>query len=199
MHTFLNQKNAGFSMIEVLVSIVILAIGILGAAGLQLASLRSNQFTMQSSIATQLARDYEEITQMLRAANISTSEGTNAFSAVDTNTPSSTPVTDCKGTSVTCTPDELTAYMLKDWRKRVENDLPGGRAVVCRDSTPKDTSGTGTGLYHWSCDNAGDMLMIKIGWAAKSDKTDKVMQSIAADDRPRIVMTIFGNQKDFAD
>lgn len=186
-------------MIEVLVSIVILAIGILGAAGLQLASLRSNQFTMQSSIATQLARDYEEITQMLRAANISTSEGTTAFSAVDTNTSSSTPVTDCKGTSVTCTPDELTAYMLKDWRKRVENDLPDGRAVVCRDSTPKDTSGTGTGLYHWSCDNAGDMLMIKIGWAAKSDKTDKVMQSIAADDRPRIVMTIFGNQKDFAD
>lgn len=199
MHTFLNQKNAGFSMIEVLVSIVILAIGVLGAAGLQLASLRSNQFTMQSSAATQLARDYEEITQMLRAANISTSEGTTAFSALDTSSPSSTPVTDCKGTSVTCTPDQLTAYMLKDWRNRVGIDLPGGRAVVCRDSAPKDTSGAGTGLYHWNCDNAGDMLMIKIGWAAKSDKTDKVMQSIAADDRPRIVMTIFGNQKDFAD
>jgi type IV pilus assembly protein PilV len=39
--------------------------------------------------------------------------------------------------------------------------------------------------------------MIKMGWAAKADKSDVVMQAIATDDRPRIVITVFGNQTDF--
>ncbi len=43
------------------------------------------------------------------------------------------------------------------------------------------------------------MIMIKLGWAAKTAKNDKVMQAIATDDRPRIVITVFGNQKDFED
>ena len=39
--------------------------------------------------------------------------------------------------------------------------------------------------------------MIKVGWAAKAAKNDSLMQAIASDDRPRIVIPIFGNQKDF--
>jgi type IV pilus assembly protein PilV len=193
------QKNQGFALIEILVSLVIFAIGMLGTAGLQLATLRSNQFSTQAATATQLARDYEEIVQMVPSASISASEGTSALSVQDTNTALTGTITECKGTSAACTPAQLTAYMLNEWRNRVTTDLPGGRAKVCRDSTPKDTSGTGEGLYRWACDDQGDMIMIKLGWAAKSAKSDKVMQAVATDDRPRIVITVFGNQKDFVD
>ncbi len=194
-----HRSQKGFSLIEVLVSIVILGIGMLGAAGLQLATLRSNQFTAQASVATQLVRDYEEITQMLRSASISTSEGSSVFSSLDTSTADTATITNCQSSSAACTPDELAAFMLKQWKVRAMTELPGGRAVVCRDSAPKDTSGTGAGLYHWACDDLGDMLMVKIGWTGRTDKSDKTQQAISDNNRPRIVMTVFGNQKDFTD
>lgn len=192
-----SNKHQGFALIEILVSLVIFVIGMLGAAGLQLAILRSNQFAAQAAIATQLARDYEEIVQMVPSASISASEGSTSFSALDTNTTSSVTITECKGTSAACTPAQFAAYMLNEWKNQVTTHLPAGRAVVCRDSAPKDSSGAGEGLYHWTCNNEGDMLMIKLGWSAKAAKNDSVMQAIASDDRPRIVISVFGNQKDF--
>ena len=193
------RRETGFSLIEVLVSIVILGIGMLGAAGLQLATLRSNHFTAQASVATQLVRDYEEITQMLRSAAISSSEGTSALSGLDTATADSSTIPNCQTTSAACDASALAAFMLSEWKDRVKNELPGGRAVVCRDSAPKDTSGASAGLYHWACDDQGDMLMVKIGWTGRADKTDQAQQAISSDDRPRVVMTVFGNQKDFTD
>ena len=193
------RRETGFSLIEVLVSIVILGIGMLGAAGLQLATLRSNHFTAQASVATQLVRDYEEITQMLRSAAISSSEGTSALSGLDTATADSSTIPNCQTTSATCDSGQLAAFMLDEWKASVKTQLPGGRAVVCRDSAPKDTSGTNAGLYHWACDDKGDMLMVKIGWTGRADKTDQAQQAISSDDRPRVVMTVFGNQKDFTD
>ena len=193
------RRETGFSLIEVLVSIVILGIGMLGAAGLQLATLRSNHFTAQASVATQLVRDYEEITQMLRSAAISSSEGTSALSGLDTATADSSTIPNCQTTTATCDSGQLATFMLNEWKARVTTQLPGGRAVVCRDSAPKDTSGAGAGLYHWACDDQGDMLMVKIGWTGRADKTDMAQQAISNDDRPRIVMTVFGNQKDFTD
>ena len=195
-HVASPQNLRGFALIEILVSLVILAIGLLGTAGLQLASLRSSQFTAQAAVASQLARDYEEIVQLVPSASISAATGTSTFSVLDTNDGTST-VTDCKGATTDCTAVQLAAYMVNDWKVRVMTELPAGRAKVCRDSAPKETSGASEGLYRWACDNQGDMLMIKIGWAAKSDKSDKIMQAINDDDRPRIVITTFGNQKDF--
>ena len=193
------RRETGFSLIEVLVSIVILGIGMLGAAGLQLATLRSNHFTAQASVATQLVRDYEEITQMLRSAAISSSEGTSTLSGLDTATADSSTIPNCQTTTATCDSGQLATFMLNEWKARVTTQLPGGRAVVCRDSAPKDTSGTNAGLYHWACDDKGDMLMVKIGWTGRADKTDQAQQAISSDDRPRVVMTVFGNQKDFTD
>ena len=190
-------KYQGFALIEILVSLVIFAIGMLGTAGLQLATLRSNQFTAQAAIATQIARDYEEIVQMVPSATISASEGSTSFSTLDTKTTSATTIKECIGASAVCTPTEFSAYMLNEWKNQVTTNLPAGRAVVCRDSAPKDSSGAGEGFYHWTCNNQGDMLMIKLGWAAKTAKNDSLMQAIASDDRPRIVIPIFGNQKDF--
>ena len=193
------RRETGFSLIEVLVSIVILGIGMLGAAGLQLATLRSNHFTAQASVATQLVRDYEEITQMLRSVAISSSEGTSALSGLDTATADSSTIPNCQTTTATCDSGQLATFMLNEWKARVTTQLPGGRAVVCRDSAPKDTSGAHAGLYHWACDDKGDMLMVKIGWTGRADKTDQAQQAISSDDRPRVVMTVFGNQKDFTD
>ena len=51
------NKNAGFTLIEVLIAMLVLAVGLLGLAGLQATSLRNNQSAYNRSQATQLAYD----------------------------------------------------------------------------------------------------------------------------------------------
>ena len=51
----------GFSLIEVLVSIVVLSFGLLGAAGLQSFAIKSNREGRLQSAASTLAREYAEM------------------------------------------------------------------------------------------------------------------------------------------
>lgn len=46
------HRQAGTSMVEVLISLLVMAFGLLGAAALQLASIRASQHAAESSVAT---------------------------------------------------------------------------------------------------------------------------------------------------
>ncbi len=50
-------KNSGFTLIEVLVAVVIMALGLLGLAALETSALAGNQSAYNRSLATQLAYD----------------------------------------------------------------------------------------------------------------------------------------------
>jgi type IV pilus assembly protein PilV len=56
MNSKLNPQ-AGFSLVEVLVALLILSIGLLGLAGLQITGLQQNQGALQRTRAAQLAND----------------------------------------------------------------------------------------------------------------------------------------------
>ena len=51
------NKNSGFTLIEVLISVIVLAVGLLGMAALQGAGVKSSQVALNRSLATQLAYD----------------------------------------------------------------------------------------------------------------------------------------------
>ncbi len=55
MKSIFLQRNAGFSMIEVLVAVLVLSVGLLGVAALQTNALKSNQSAFQRSQATMLS------------------------------------------------------------------------------------------------------------------------------------------------
>lgn len=62
------NRGRGFSLIEVLVAVLVLAIGLLGLAGLQLTGLKSNHSAYVRSQAALLAYDITERMRANRAA-----------------------------------------------------------------------------------------------------------------------------------
>jgi len=54
------RRDRGFSLIEALVALLILAIGLLGVAGMQLKALQSAHMGYQRTIATLAAQDLQE-------------------------------------------------------------------------------------------------------------------------------------------
>ncbi|MEH6518575.1 MAG: type IV pilus modification protein PilV [Halioglobus sp.] len=125
----------GFGLIEVLISVLILAVGILGLAAMQLGAKRASFEATQRSIATSMARD---ILERMRSnpGELDTYAGLASDLIVDTYT--GTPATDCS--TVSCTPDLLAAYDMWDWTRMIQGDrtkLAGAAAggllspVVC--------------------------------------------------------------------
>ncbi len=185
------RQQKGLSLIEVLVALVIFAFGMLGAAGLQIATLKSNKFATSSAAAISLAREYGELMQTFPSAVITTSTGTSTF-FIDTDTAFTSPNPSlCMGNSATCTTVQLAQASIEDWAARVKLALPGGRAEVCRTSEPRDASGN----LRWGfCDNIGDLVVVKMGWIAKNDKGETLFDS----ERPKILLPLLGNLRDFA-
>ena len=55
----------GFTLLEVMITVVILAIGLLGLAGLQIVAIKGNSFGQQMSVASTLAQNQlEELRQI---------------------------------------------------------------------------------------------------------------------------------------
>jgi type IV pilus assembly protein PilV len=55
MKNYLTKRHSGFSMIEVLVAVLVLAIGLLGVAAIQTTALKNNNSALQRSQANMLA------------------------------------------------------------------------------------------------------------------------------------------------
>jgi len=72
-----HNKETGFSLLEVLITILVLSIGLLGFAGLQAQSLRTNNSASQGSAATALAN---EIINRMRANRASAATPAGAYS-----------------------------------------------------------------------------------------------------------------------
>ncbi|PWQ99173.1 type IV pilus modification protein PilV [Leucothrix pacifica] len=98
----------GFSLIEVLVAVLVIAIGLLGVAGMQLVGLKGNQ---QSFSKNQAAHHAQAILERMRgnpAAVISDSylfDSTTYNCAVE-------PAENCGLASATCTPAQIASYDL---------------------------------------------------------------------------------------
>lgn len=149
----------GFTLLEVLVSLIIFAIGFLGLAGMQMMSMRDNHTSYLRTKAVFLTTD---ITDKIRA---NTAFAYNQASNFATITPTTNHVEKedlrqkCSNTHTsgdTCdTPQELGAFDLSEWDRRVKDSLPGAGWVICFDSTPWNT---GSGLYPIALDSNGNLL-----------------------------------------
>ena len=103
------NKYCGFTLMEVLVALAVLSIGLLGMAGMQLFSLKSNQSAYFQSQATYFAYD---LIDKMRANPVGFSNGN--YDSTYSSIPAS--ITNCQTTTATCSPAQLATYELAQWK-----------------------------------------------------------------------------------
>lgn len=123
------NKQQGFTLIEVLIALVVLAVGLLGMASLTLSSLQSSQGAALRSQASALAGDLGE---RLRAnRNFAISNGTDyllASNAAATDRPA------CIDNNAGCSTAEQAQRDLFEWRTSLATNLPAGTAAITKPS-----------------------------------------------------------------
>ena len=126
-HTLSFNRSRGFSLMEILVTVIVLSIGLLGLAGLQLSGLRYNHSAYLRSQATLMTNDILDRMNANRAA----ARAGNYDIAVGTS--ASSPGASCNGsTTDTCTPTQMAIYDLNDWKQNLATILPAGDGSVSR-------------------------------------------------------------------
>ncbi|PCJ17657.1 MAG: type IV pilus modification protein PilV [SAR86 cluster bacterium] len=148
-------KQSGSTLIEVLVSLLVLSFGMLGMAGVQGVSLKANQSAYYRTMATTFTAD---IVERMRANLVAVGNGN-----YDDITGAAT---DTCFTTAGCSGAQMAAQDVLDWSAAITAALPLGASVVCRDSTPTDGSAAAT-----ACDGAGAIYAIKIWWDDDRDGT----------------------------
>ena len=114
------RREAGFTLLEILVSMLIIAVGILGTAGLQAFALKVNQGGQLRSQAVILGIDFIERVEANNGATIAGGYAPATY-------PTSFPV-DCATTF--CQQSELATYDLVKFKERVLAQLPGASVTT---------------------------------------------------------------------
>ncbi len=135
--SFAPRRTRGFTLVEVMVSLIVLSIGLLGIGKLVLFSARANDSAYLRGQATELA--YEILDNMRANRTTAMTQGYDvAMATVPTN-----PGT-CLATS--CTPTQLGLYDVYTWKTRLPTALPSGQgSVVTSTSAPT----TATIIVQW--------------------------------------------------
>lgn len=154
----------GFSLIEVLVSIVVLSFGMLGMVGMQAAALQSNREARLQSSAVRYARELAEMMRGNRAVGIATTSTANPY--LGDFTAPTTSTADCYA-GACASALAVAQWEMAEWLTRLNGDLPSARVVVCFDSAPFDSAGQ----PRWACNNTGNVAVVKIGWTRRSTDT----------------------------
>ena len=135
--------NNGFTLLEVMIAMVIFAVGMLGLAGIQSVSLQNEHASYSRSQAILLA--YE------MADKIKANPGGSINYVVDTNT---TAITGYSGSTMctanSCTITDIVKYDLGLWKAAVSALLPGGKASITNPSALNHTI-----TVHWDEDRTG--------------------------------------------
>lgn len=116
------NKFSGFTLLEVLITLVVMSIGLLGLAALQVSSLRNNQSAEQRSQATELAYSMSD-RMRVNGAYIKSNLGGNNYVALSAAL--ATSQASCNS-SPGCDSTSMAQHDLFEWNRNIESVLPGG-------------------------------------------------------------------------
>lgn len=152
-----HKRNRGFTLIEVLISVLVLLIGILGVAGMQILSIQTNQGAYFRSQAVYVG---SEILDAMRANRQALASYAITIDSLDASGIPADP--GCAVDAGGCAPVQKAALDLRQWGSHFADvfgapdyvpTLPGGRAQII--------------------DNGNDAYTVQVGWVQRAwDATD---------------------------
>lgn len=149
------QRQAGFSMIEVLVTLLIISLALLGTAGLQAYSMRLNQGGQFRTQAVFLVADLAERIEANKAAAVA-----GSYQVANSSVPiaASTACIDAA-----CAPTALAGFDLAQWENAVADQLPQASWSISHDGPANPITYT-----------------ITVGWVDRQVDTTQAAYSAAA-------------------
>ena len=122
----LRRRTRGFTLIEVLVSLLVLSVGLLGIGKLVLFSARANDSAYLRGQATEFA--YEILDNMRANRTVAVTQGYDTTMASAPTNPGTCFDSPC--------PTTLAQYDVYTWKTRLGQALPSGEASVVTAGTP---------------------------------------------------------------
>jgi len=120
-------RSAGYTLIEVLVALLVISLGLLGMAALQVSALKQNQNAYARS---QVLTAAHGIADRIRANEAGLSAG-NYFGTSDEYN-SDDPDTSCE--DAVCTAAQMATYDLNNWKFYLQENVVGGGGCVTREA-----------------------------------------------------------------
>ena len=123
----MKNKQSGFTMIEMMVSSFVLAVGLLGATAAQLNALKATQETFNRTKAIYVASD---IIDKMRANPAGIIAGNyNSIDTTDDINVTTACTSSAAETDVACSASEIATSDKADWKSAISN-LPSGKGTV---------------------------------------------------------------------
>ena len=159
--TVLRPSSRGFTLIEVLISLIVLVLGVLGAAAMTLNSLKDSK---QSGLRTQASQLAYELSDLMRFAG---------FSQQGIFTGGAPAASSSCWTGTGCTPAQMAANDFYEWQLKAFGTastpgmLPNGAAKICRDIS--NTAPTAA-AWNATCDGLNTSpIVLKMKWDEKNN------------------------------
>lgn len=158
----MKRRSLGFTLVEVLVTLIILSIGLLGLAALQGTGLR---YTTSSYLRTQANMLAYDMLDRMRANRQAAEGGAYTIGFTD-----AAPTTLCTGTGANCNAAQVAKFDQKEWKEQIAKLLPNGQGNI---DAPQSMGG-------------GTVILVSIRWADKREENsanplDPVTLSIQAE------------------
>ncbi|CAN5229495.1 hypothetical protein BH10PSE18_BH10PSE18_37690 [soil metagenome] len=183
---------AGFTLIEILVSLLLLSFGLLGMVALQAGALQGHREARLQVLAIRFATELAERMQGNRAVAMQSSPAANPYLLDGFSGAAPASSMDC-ALGGCGNPIDVARWDIAEWLTRLvdtaHGGLPGARATVCFDEAPYDIDGR----PRWDCTHSGGIVQIKLGWRrGVTDRSltgkDAIEDPGARDSRPLVSM-----------
>ena len=122
-------RQAGFTLLEVLIALLVISIGLLGIAGMQALAINNTSVARVQSLAALQAASLASAMHANEAYwTIGSLAATDVNGTVLTDATLNGQATDCS--NAVCTPVQMAGWDLKQWGGQLQQMLPGGTGRI---------------------------------------------------------------------